>query len=290
MERSLACRLFGVPALLAVAVLAVVGSGPARASDGRPPTSYYLALGDAVGVSPGVRSYPYLLRAQYEDKLRGLRLKDIAVSGETTTSMLQGGQYVRAGRFLRAHKGHIALITIDIGGNDIVGCVTPNGVSPNSPCAEGARAMIRRNLGKVLAGLHAAAPGVPVIGMSYYDPFLGDWLAGGAYRSLALSTLPGLLTLNRELTSLYGGTNNTADVQHAFRSTDFKTAVASSWGRIPIAVQRACAWLNTRCHQGAPERFGDVPNDAGAAAISSAFEHKVDRLCVRRSSAVFRRC
>ena len=226
-----------------------------------------------------------------EQKLRGLRLDDIGVYGETTTSMLQGRQYVKARRFLLAHKGHIALITIDIGGNDIAGCVTPNGVSPNSPCAERARATIRRNLGKMLAGLYAAAPGVPVIGMSYYDPFLGDWLAGGAYRSLALSTLPGLLVLNRELTSLYGGTKNTADVQHAFRSADFKTTVASPWGQIPIAVRRPCAWLNIRCHQGGLIRIsGDVPNDVGAAAISSAFQQKVDRLCVRRSSAVFRRC
>lgn len=49
------------------------------------------------------------------------------------------------------------LVTIDIGGNDIVGCATPQEASPDSPCATQARARIKRNLRRMLVGLHKAA-------------------------------------------------------------------------------------------------------------------------------------
>jgi lysophospholipase L1-like esterase len=255
---------------------------------GRPSASrisYYLALGDSVPVWNGNSSYPYLIVAHYQRKLPGLRLVDMAVSGATTGTMRLGGQYLAARSFLRAHRGHIALITIDIGGNDIVGCVGLGGLDP--ACSAQARSTIKRNLTAMLAGLHKAAPGVRLIGMTYYNPFLGDWLAGGPLRSRALSTLPGLVSLNRELTALYGGAKKTADVQGMFRSTDLKTVVASQWGDVPIAVKRACSWLDIQCHVGAPEGAGDDPNNAGAAAIASAFERTIGPLCTRkRSSAV----
>jgi GDSL-like Lipase/Acylhydrolase family len=243
---------------------------------------YYLALGDSVPVWNGARSYPYLLLAHYRRRLPGLTLDDIAVSGETTSSMLDGGQYAGAIRFLRAHRGHVALITIDIGGNDIVGCaLSIEGARPDSPCALQARATIKRNIRRMLAGLHAGAPGVPVIGMTYYDPLLGDWLAGGSLRTLAVTTVSGLVALNRELTSLYGGRRRTADVQGVFRATDLKTMVPSPWGTVPIAVKRACSWLDIVCESGAAEILGDDPNEAGAVAISTAFERTINRLVGR---------
>jgi lysophospholipase L1-like esterase len=254
--------------------LAAAGAVPvasASAASSRAPQ--YLALGDSVPVWNGIESYPYRILARYQRQLHHLSLDDIAVSGETTTSMLEGGQYQAALRFLRAHRRHVALITIDIGGNDVVGCVGPAGI--DEQCATQARATIKRNLGKMLAGLRAAAPRVPLFGMTYYNPFLGDWLAGGAARALTLATTPGLLALNRELTQIYGGAKRTADVQTAFRATDFKTIVPSPWGDVPIGVKRACTWLDIGCHPGALEDFGDDPNLAGAAVIASAFERKI---------------
>jgi lysophospholipase L1-like esterase len=274
--------------LIAATTTAVLCGSPALSATthrhaavalGRPSgsrTSYYLALGDSVPVWNGNSSYPYLILAHYQRKLPGLRLDDMAVSGATTGTMRLGGQYLAARSFLRAHRGHIALITIDIGGNDIAGCVGPGGIDP--ACSAQARSTIKRNLTAMLAGLHAAARGVRVIGMTYYNPFLGDWLAGGPLRSLAISTLPGLVSLNRELTALYSGAKKTADVQGMFRSTDLKTVVASQWGDVPIAVKRACSWLDIQCHVGAPQGFGDDPNNAGAAAIASAFERTIGPL------------
>jgi lysophospholipase L1-like esterase len=173
-------------------------------------TSYYLALGDSVAVATGASSYPYLVVRHYQRKLPGLRLDDIAVAG-ATTSLMQSGQYAAARRFLRAHSGRVALITIDIGGNDVAGCFGAGGV--NGACFSQAQATVKHNLASMLAGLRKAAPGVRVIGMNYYNPFLGYWLAGGLFRSFALPTVSAGVALNRELTALYGGTKKTADVQ-----------------------------------------------------------------------------
>ncbi len=263
----------------------------ARSTRSRAAPSYYLALGDSVPVWNGLDSYPYLVLRHEQQRLPGLEVSDLAISGETTGSMLSGGQYQNALSFLQAHRGHVALITIDIGGNDIVGCaLSLQDAAPSSPCSVEARATIRQNLDEILAGLHGAAPGVPVIGMSYYDPLLGDWLAGGTYRTLALTTLAGLVVLNRELTSLYGGPRNTANVQHRFRSLALGMMVPSPWGTVPLAVARACAWLDIFCQPGAPEGFGDDPNNAGAVAIASAFEQRIRSLCVRRRRGLLRRC
>jgi lysophospholipase L1-like esterase len=282
---NLPARRIAALAALGCGLGALTSAAPAPAS---PAThshraQYYLALGDSVAVWNGPRSYPYLLLAHYRRRLPGLKVDDIAVSGATTTTMLNGGQYAAALSFLRTHKGHVALITIDIGGNDIIPCaLSIDSARPDSPCAVAARATIKRNLTRMLRGLRAAAPRVPVVGMSYYDPLLGEWLAGGTLRELALTTVSSLVALNRELTTLYGGPRKTADVQGIFRSTDLTTMVASPWGTVPIAVKRACSWLDITCHAGAPEDLGDDPNDAGAVVIATAFERTLDRVFHRR--------
>jgi lysophospholipase L1-like esterase len=249
--------------------------------------SYYLALGDSVAVASGTAAYPYRLLRAYRRKLRGLRLYDIAVPGATTSSMLES-QYRTALGFLQAHRRHVALITIDIGGNDIAGCFGPCGV--NAACFSQGLAMIKRNLTTMLTGFHKAGAGVPVIGMSYYNPFLGYWLAGGPFRSFALSTVSASEALNRELTAIYGGAKKTADVQGGFRSTDLSTFVPSQWGDVPIAVDRACSWLDIQCHEGAPEGFGLDPNPAGELAIASAFQRAIGALCDPGPSPARRRC
>lgn len=289
-KSSRALRRTAALLLAATALLGMSGTEPAFAASAAPVrVAYYVALGDSVPVWNYTHSYPYLIRAHYQPKLPGLRVANLAVSGETSTSM-RDFQYPQALRFLRHHTHHVALITIDIGGNDIVACSVPAGLDPTGPCVKKAHATIKRNLSRMLAGLRKAAPGVPVIGMNYYDPYLGDWLAGGSARSFAIATVSALQTLNQELTRLYGGARNTADVQSAFAATDLTTIVQSPWGNIPIAVQRTCAWLDVQCQQAGPEGFGDDPNNVGAAVIATAFEHTIDQRCTRRGSAIFKRC
>ena len=201
-----------------------------------------------------------------------LQLVNLAVSGETTTSMIENGQYTAALAFLHAHENEVSLITIDIGGNDVVGCATSSGL--NEQCFQQAEAVMTTNITTMLSGLHEAAPGVPVFGMTYYDPFLGDWLAGGVARTTALGTIPGAVSLNETLTSLYGS-NRTADVQGAFAVTDSTTMVSSSWGTVPIDVKDACQWLDIECAIGQLEGFGDDPNAAGQVQIAQAFENVI---------------
>jgi lysophospholipase L1-like esterase len=236
-----------------------------------PPGPYYLALGDSVPGWDGTSSYPNLLLAKYQKTVPNMQLVNLAVSGETSSSML-GGQYTSALAFLRAHQNEVRLITIDIGGNDVVGCYG----SSNPECISQAEATMEQNIATMLAGLHTAAPGTPIFGMTYYDPFLGDWLAGGTTQSQALATIPETVTLNHELTALYG-TDNTAHVQQAFAVADSTTLVTSQWGTAPVDVVNACQWLDITCTSGQPEGFGDDPNVAGQVQIALAFERAIGR-------------
>lgn len=263
---------------LAMAIALIMGlaptvASPANVSAAVPSSAplgtgpYYLALGDSVPVWDGSSSYPNLLLAQYQKALPNLQLVNLAVSGETTTSMLQSGQFAAALAFLQAHQNEIALITIDIGGNDVVGC----GFSSDPNCFSQAEATMEQNLTTILDGLRAAASGAPIFGMTYYDPFLGNWLAGGAAQTQALAQIPQVVTLNNELTALYGPAN-TADVQGAFEVTNSTTLESSPWGTAPVDVVDACQWLDIFCAAGQTEGFGDDPNIAGQVQIANAFE------------------
>ena len=101
--------------------------------------------------------------------------------------------------------------------------------------------------------------------MSYYDPFLAEWLLGGSGETLAKESVGLLDDLNNILSSDYGAAD-TADVAGAFKSADF-----SPGGRYPR-------------DEGADQRGPDLPldvdvlkenihaNDAGHARIAKAFE------------------
>jgi lysophospholipase L1-like esterase len=275
---SLAAPFLATALLLGSVVVggaAVAAAATGGAASGDTASHFYVALGDSVPVWDGSHSYPHLLRNHYRTSVPGLALKDMAVSGATTTSMLEGGQYRSALRFLTSHVGQITLITIDIGGNDIVGCASATGIDKS--CVTTGLATVEKNLSTMLSGLRAAAPSVPLVGMTYYDPFLGDWLAGGEARTLALDSLSVVGTLNRELVSLYGR-SSTAAVAHAFATDDDSTFVGSPWGSVPVDVDRACSWLDITCQVGQTEGFGDDPNVPGQRQIAAAFESTIGDL------------
>ena len=127
---------------LAVAVAAAVTacSGPATSHHVAAPASYYLALGDSLsrGVQPDAAGTSVETGQGYADQLyamlrRGqpaLRLVKLGCPGETTATMIHGGickyrggsQLAAAVAFLSAHRGHVRLVTIDIGANDPEDC------------------------------------------------------------------------------------------------------------------------------------------------------------------------
>jgi hypothetical protein len=116
------------------------------------PTPYYLALGDSLsqGVQPnsaGVsvetdHGYANDLYSLYRYEVPGLQLAKLGCPGETTTTMINGGicsyspfrsQLAAAVAFLGTH--HVVLVTIDIGANNVDGCVSGGSVS--LPCIFG---------------------------------------------------------------------------------------------------------------------------------------------------------
>src|SRR5580693_2154756 len=125
-------------------VAALTSSGAAGPSADRagPKTSYYVALGDSLsqGVQPDPagaslptgQGYANQLYAMLRRGDPGLRLVKLGCSGETTHTMIDGGicsypvhsQLAETVRFLRAHRGRVSLVTIDIGANDPDSCIS----------------------------------------------------------------------------------------------------------------------------------------------------------------------
>src|SRR5438046_4728327 len=160
-RRTIVAACTAVIAVLAALVLpvALAGGGKVHARAGV--TRYYLSLGDSLaqGMRPGTegitrntnQGYADQLYALESRKIPRLKLVKLGCGGETTSSFLtgrgnrnalilgctpRGGSQMRAAeRFLRAHHRprQVALVTLDIGANDIVGCV--HGASIDEACA-----------------------------------------------------------------------------------------------------------------------------------------------------------
>ncbi|HMC03181.1 MAG TPA: SGNH/GDSL hydrolase family protein, partial [Cellulomonadaceae bacterium] len=166
---------------------------------------YYVSLGDsyAIGYEPGrsATRHGYADQTVTKAVSRGYRLQlvNFGCGGATTTSILQattcplpavrglsyGGltQAAAAESFLRAHTGQIALVTVSIGGNDVTMCAhNPNPIT----CVTQATAAIKANVGQLATELRAAVgPNVPIVGLTYPDVVLGEWVLGPGDQNLA---------------------------------------------------------------------------------------------------------
>ncbi len=90
----------------------------------------------------------------------------------------------------------------------------------------------------------AAGSGVPILGMTYYDPLLGFWGLVPGGRTLARANQRVFTLLNAGLTTAYGDAGATvADVAATFRIDDFEsTVVVPGRARIPVNVALTCRW------------------------------------------------
>lgn len=251
-------------------IAAIGGSSPltAAAAPSSPSTTqYYVALGDSL--ANGAPSY---VASIYQHELSthpNLQLVDLAVPGETSASMLSGNQLSNAESFLRAHAGQVALLTIDIGANDVAGCASLTSI--NQTCVQQGTGQVQTNLQAILTGLRSAYSGLPIYGMTYYDPFLAFWLNGSAGQSVAQQSVPDAVMFNSALTQVYTGfAAPTADVASTFQTTNF--ALTGSWNGsvVPENVALICDWTfmcpNEDIHA----------NVAGIAQIASTFEPLID--------------
>jgi lysophospholipase L1-like esterase len=246
---------------------------------------YYLALGDslAIGVQPSAtgdrptnQGYADDLFAVLRTRVLGLTLAKLGCGGETTTTMINGGicsytagsQLAAAVAFIETH--HVALITIDIGANDIDGCIRAAGIDPT--CVSDALTTVGTNLPQILAELRAAAGrDVPIIGMNYYDPFLALWTLGPAGQTLAKASVQVADHFNSLLKTVYETFSvPVADVAHAFRVNDFTII---PFINLPVNVFLTLSWT----WMGAPPPLGpDIhANAVGYAVIAGAFVEKI---------------
>ena len=291
---------------LALSVLAALVAVPSVASAAKPAPRYYLALGDSLsqGVQPDVRGVSLETDQGYADRLfaierrqiPNLKLVKLGCPGDTTTSMLTGhgneanaklfhcartgGSQLKAAElFLRAHHrpGEVALVTVDIGANDVDGCAAP-GVNVVQ-CVSAGEASIKRNLPPIVSGVKHAAPADTVLaGMTLYDPVLSGYFnASASVRALAAASVAFLKVINSEITAANRAAGfKTADVAGAFKSDDGTVNVSYNGQKVPVNVARVCSW--TWACTPPPSGPNIHANKNGYAVIARAFARVIGRL------------
>jgi lysophospholipase L1-like esterase len=251
---------------LAVAPAAGAATGPSR---------YYVSLGDSysVGFQPGVGATPGY--AAYVAHRTRLRLVNFGCGGATTTSILDSTgcpdrlphtpgavayptttQAAAAEAFIRAHRADVRLITVSIGGNDVTACaVAANPVS----CVATVVKTINQNVSRLVVGLRAAAgPQVRIIGLTYPDVILGEYVYPSQPPSSARVNLAQLsvaafkVLINPALAKAYGRVHGSfVDVTAATGAYTplTRTVVHPPYGSIPVPVASVCT-LTWYCSMG----------------------------------------
>jgi lysophospholipase L1-like esterase len=286
-------------ALLSLLLLLPVA--PAQGAKARSATSgtrYHLSLGDSLaqGMQPDAagitqdttQGYADQLLALEQRRIPGLTLIKLGCGGESSSSFLSGrgnpdalilgcnppggSQMAAAERFLKAHRrrGEVAMLTLDIGANDVVGCVT--GANVDVGCVIRGWERIQANLPLIMRRLRrAAAPGTPMAAMTLYDPFLQLYLLPGDQEE-ALAINGYARNINEGLVRLYRmGKFHVARVDEAFNSYDtaHSTTLAGQPGPVPVAVAELCR-LTWMCAT-APVGPNIHANRAGYGVIAAAF-------------------
>jgi lysophospholipase L1-like esterase len=274
-----------IAAVLAVAATAVCTACSAPAKPG--PVTYYLALGDSLsrGVQPDTagssvetsQGYPDLVYAQLHRDHPTLKLVQLGCPGETTQTMIHGGicrypggsQLAAAVSFLRAHRGHIFLVTIDIGANDPESCGSQPGLAQLASCIGQVPGAAAR-LATILAGVRAAAgAGVRIVGMSYYLPALAEWRDGEPGHAVAWVSERLATGYNGLLDGAYTRAGiAVANVFGAFDTTDFgDPTTVPGIGTLPRNVALICQWT-WECEP-SPRGPNQHANPAGYRVIAS---------------------
>jgi len=272
-------------ATLVASLLLAVG---ARADDGLA-TRYYVSLGDSLAAGTNATGVGIVFTDMgYADQLHAalavedpkLELVKLGCPGESTASMRfgsqppttvlscgtpayyknalypKGTQLAEAIGFLRAHKGKVALVTIDIGANDLArldvqGNLVLCEFEPSGCTAQ--IAAVAENLTAILAELRAAAgPDVPIVGMTYYDVFARVCVSD----PLLLFVCSRVDAGNEALVDTYAAAGvPVADVAGAFGDDDLSRE-----------ADHVCAWT-WFCSDG-----DSHPNTTGYGVIAQAFE------------------
>lgn len=270
-----------------MAVAMVGAMVPASVASAKRAPTYYVSLGDsyAAGYQPAKGATPGY--TTYVAKHTHLTLANFGCAGATTTSLLNtvgcpdvlphtaGGmtyptttQMAAAVAFITAHKGHIGLITVTIGGNDVVPCA--RAANPIT-CVTTATTTIKTDVTSIAAQLRAAAgPKVPIIGSTYPDVILGTYVyptnpgSTAAINLANLSVVAFKSLVNPALAQSYAASLGAfVDVTKAslgYRPLT-RTVHTKAYGTIPVPVASVCT-LTWFCQK------GDIhPMNSGYALI-----------------------
>lgn len=268
-----------------------------------PAVDYYVSLGDsyAAGYQPvasaaahrDTEGYAYQIVRLARAKGYRLSLRNFACDGATSTYLLRGkgcplpapgpdsvsyptmSQSAAADRFITRHRGQVGLVTVSIGGNDILACAD---ATVFESCVTAAMPTLESNLHLLLTGLRrAVGPGVPIVGITYPDIFLGlDASSDPSQKELAAASVPVFeLVFNPALTAEYDAVGGTfVDVTRATGAYTplSETTPSGPHGALPVAVADVCV-LTYEC------QFQDVhPKEQGYALIARLVVATLPRL------------
>jgi lysophospholipase L1-like esterase len=264
----------------------IVGAPAAGAST--PP--FYLDIGGSasIGVQPSStgahnqrtdHGYSNDVVAVEAAKGVTLTLDEIGCSGETTTTMLNGGdkcyispdsQLAEAISFLAAHHDQTGLVTIDLGFNDLRNCLHSLTVDPM--CVSDKLELLQDQLPEILTDLKAAAgPDTTFVGVGHYNPYLADETRGRSGRAFADKSSSVVRSLNNTLSDIYA----TFDIPMANVAKQFSLDTSEyvhlpGVGTVPGIVARTCE-LTWMCPlNGVKPNIH--PDDAGYLAIAEAID------------------
>lgn len=282
--------------LVATAVVAAPPAGALRSGVKVVAPAYYVAVGasEAVGFQPvpGQQHGAPSGRGYAEDLVRleshrwpGLALIELGCPGINSVAALtgespslpgvtsaggrsrcvypQGSEIATAVHLIRARHGRTALVTVDLGFNDVWPCLRHDMV--DQACVASGLEHIRTSLPVILSRLRAAGgPHMLIVGLEHSDPYLAEMLRGHAAFALASEIV--IDRMNSLLAALYTAAGAlVADVPTTY-GTDDKTPVQlPGYGTVPAGVAKVCAltWMCTDEHN-------LHPNDAGYRAIADA--------------------
>jgi hypothetical protein len=139
----------------------------------------------------------------------------------------------------------------------------------NQSCFESGLTRVQANLPLIVAGLRAASSTVPIVGMTYYDPYLAFWLDGTSGEQQAHTSLQLVKQLNDTLISIYASYGVTvASAFKQFDTSDFRGTSTWDGQQVPTNVATICNWT-WMCTPGGPTIHA---NDTGYTQLADAFE------------------
>jgi lysophospholipase L1-like esterase len=232
-----------------------------------PTPRYYLSLGDsyASGYQPGVGNttagFAYQVAADTQASSHPLQLVNLGCAGATTSSLLNSKgcpaaalgpgatpydtqtQLEAAEAFLAEHNGAVDLITVSIGGNDVTKCAKDPNVGS---CVGNAVSAINTNLSVIAQRLRAAAgPNTLILGTTYPDVILGDWVTGAPngqqLATLSVTAFQSLINpaLSSDYASVQGQLIDVTAATGAYGPLTDLTDLAP-YGSIPVPVAKVC--------------------------------------------------